>query len=255
MSNYRNETDPAEGFNLAPHSRRDPLHPGFVQLKDYPELIPVLLRAVNDVITTSHIDRERDAGLVEDVEWAAAAAALTAYERMAVSALRVRDAAEETRRIRVDSVAATAEVIADRVTDAAAEVHIVEEASAARVVLIAASAATEMAESIGLDNETSASVAAALVVKAVSDAAAVTASERADAASCLAQAAADAATDAARAAASTAWATELEVITDASDHHQNALETCYEVAAATAQAVLTHKLGADPANRTNRRRF
>jgi len=249
MSNYRDETDPAEGFTLSQHARRDPLHPGFAQLKDYPELIPALLRAVDEVITTSHIDRKRDAGLVEDVEWAAAAAALTAYERMAVSALRVRDAAEETRRIRVDSVAATAEVIADRVTDAAAEMHIVEEASAARVVLIAASAATQLAESIGLDDETAASVAAALVVKAVSDAAAVTAGERADAASSLAQAAADAATDAARAAASTAWATELEVITDAADRHQNALETCYEIAAATAQAVLSHQLGTDPSSR------
>jgi len=255
MSSYRDETDPAQSLNLSQHSRGGPIHPGFAQLKDHPELIPVLTEAVNDVIATSRIDRERDPGLVEDVEWAAAAAALTAFERMASTAIRVREAAEQTRRVRIDSVAATAEVIADRVTDAAAEVHIVEEATAARVVLIAASAATELAESIGLDNETTASIAAALVVKAVSDAAAVTASERADAASGLAQAAAEAATDAAQTAASTAWDTELEVITNAAERHQHALVTCYEVAAATAQAVLAQQLGTDPTHRTNRRRF
>ena len=72
---------------------------------------------------SSHLDRERYAVLVESVEWAAAAAALTAYQRMAISALRVGDAAEHSRRATADAVAATAEVIADRVTDAAAEIH------------------------------------------------------------------------------------------------------------------------------------
>ena len=180
MSTFRAETDSSESFDPEP-ARLDPLRTVFVQLKDYPELIPVLTQVVDEAITSSHLDRERDAGLVEHIERAAAAATLTTYERLAVSALRVSDAADEARRARADSVAASAEVIAGRVTDAAAEVHNIEAASAADVVQVAANAASEMAESIGLDDETAASAAAALVVRAVSDAAAVTASARADA--------------------------------------------------------------------------
>jgi len=245
MSNDRVETESPDGLTLARPSRPDRLHPGFAQLKDHPELIPVLTQAINEVIKSNHINRDRQAALVENVEWAAAAAALITYQRMAVSALRVSDAADGARRARAESVAVTAEVIADRVTDAAAEVSIVEEASAAHLVLVAASAAAELAASVGVDDETTASVAAALVVKAVSEAAAVTASARADAASNLAQAAAEAATDAAKEAATTALAAELEVITDASDRHRSALETCYEVATVTAQAELTRHSGED----------
>jgi len=244
MSTFRAETDSSESFDPQP-ARLDPLRAVFVQLKDYPELIPVLTQVVDEAITSRHLDRERDAGLVEYVEWAAAAAALATYERLAVSALRVSDAADEARRVRADSVAASAEVIAGRVTDAAAEVHNMGAASAAHVVQVAANAASEMAESIGPDDETAAPAAAALVVRAVSDAAAVTASERADAASTLAQAAAAAATDIAAEAASTASAAELVVITDASDRRQEALETCFEVATAAAQAVLAHQSAAD----------
>ena len=46
-------------FTLARPSRLDPLHPGFVQLKDHPELIPVLTQAINEVIKSSHLNRER----------------------------------------------------------------------------------------------------------------------------------------------------------------------------------------------------
>jgi len=240
MSTHRAETDPSEGVSLPQHSRMDPMPHAFVQLADHPELIPVITQAVDDVLKSSHLDRERNAGLVESVEWAAAAAALTAYQRMAISALRVGDAAEHSRRATADAVAATAEVIADRVTNAAAEIHTIDDASAAHLALIAARAATELAGSIGAEeDEIAASVAAALVVKAVSDAAAVTASARAGAATSLAQAAADAATNAAQVAASTAWAAQLDLIGEASDHQKNALETCYKVAAATAQAVIT----------------
>lgn len=245
MSNYRAETAPTEGFSRPQPLPVDALRPGFVQLQKYPELIPVLTQAVDAVINRSTIDSERDADLLEEVERAAAAAALTTYERMAVSAHQVRDAADEARKARADSVAATAEVMAERVTDAAAEVHKVEEASAAHLVSVAANAASELAASVRLDDESAASAAAALVVKALSEAAAVTASARADAASGLAQAAADAATDVAVDAASTAMAAELDQIANASERREIALEACAEVAAATAEAVLAHRSGAD----------
>ncbi len=243
MINCRDDTDPSVGSNLPQPPRADPLPPGFVWLEDYPELIPVLTRAVDEAIASSHINRERDADLIEDVERAAAASALATYKRMAVSASQASDAANRARRARAHSVAVSAEVIAERVTDAAAEVHNAEEASADHLALAAANAAFELAESVRFDDETAVSTAAALVVRAISDAAAVNTSARADAASSVVQAAADAAADIAGEAASTASAAAFDVIADASDRQRDALETCYEVAAATAHAVLTHQSG------------
>ena len=152
-----------------------PPHPGFVQLEEHPELIPVVTQAVDEVIASSNINRERDADLVEDAEQAAAAAALTTYERMVFAAIQASDAADEARRARAPLVAATAEGIAEVVTDAATEVHNVEEAAADHVTVVAANAASELAALVSLEDETAASTAAALVVKAVSEAAAVNA--------------------------------------------------------------------------------
>jgi hypothetical protein len=245
MSNCRDETDPLDGSALPQPPRADRLHPGFVQLEDYPELIPVLTRAVDEVIDISDVNRERDAAVVEDVERAAAAAALATYQRMAVAAVQAGDTADEARRSQAQLVATTAGVIAERVTDAASEVHTVDVASADHLALVSTNAASELAAGVGLDDETAASTAAALVVKAVSEAAAVNASARAVAASSVAKAAADAAAEVAEEAASAALATQSEVITDASERQQVALATCYEVAVATAQAMLIHQPGVE----------
>jgi hypothetical protein len=110
--------------------------------------------------------------------------------------------------------------------------------------MVAANAATELAALVAFDDELAASTAVALVVEAVSEASAVNTVARADAASSVAQAAADAAAEVADQAASTALATERDVIANAFDRHQDALETCHEVAAAAAQAVLTYQSGA-----------
>lgn len=111
----------------------DPQHPGFVQLEDYPELITVLTQAVDAVIIRSNINRERDADLVEDIERAAAAAAITIYQQTEISASQTVHAAAEARRTKAHLVAANAEMIADRVTAAAAEVHNIAQTSADQV--------------------------------------------------------------------------------------------------------------------------
>jgi hypothetical protein len=245
MTNCRDETDPCDGSQLPQPSRVEPLRAGFVQLENYPELIRVLTRAVDEVINRSDVSRERDGQLAEDVERAAAAAALATYQRLAISAVHASDAAGRARRARAHEVAATAEVMAERVTEAAAQVHNVEMASADHLALVSSSAASELAASVSLDDETAASTAAALVVKAVGQAAAVNASARAAAASSVAKAAAAAAAGVAEEAASTASAAQFDVITEAADRQQIALATCVEVAVATAEAMLTHRSGTD----------
>ena len=52
------------------------------------------------MIASSNINRERDADLINDAEQAAAAAALTTYERMVFAAIQASDAANEARRSR-----------------------------------------------------------------------------------------------------------------------------------------------------------
>jgi hypothetical protein len=245
VTNHVNETDPSDGPNSPHPSRVESLHPGLLQVKDWPELIPVLGQAVDEVINNNFINRERYTDLVDEMERAAAAAALTAYMRLDISSIQVNDAAHDARRVQAYLVAATAQTIAARVIDAAAEIHHVEDAAAAHVASVAASAASELAELIGPEDETVASAAAALVVKAVNEAAAVNTEARADAATIVAQAAAEAAADVAEAAASTASAVESDFIANALDGHQDALEACFKVAAAAAQAMLTHRLGTD----------
>ncbi|HEX8508765.1 MAG TPA: hypothetical protein VF635_04620 [Propionibacteriaceae bacterium] len=241
MPDYRDATDSSDGSTRRQHLLHAP-HPGFAQLKDYPELKEVLTQAVDEVITSSNINRGRDAILIEGVERAVAAAALTTYQKLAVSAEQTSDA-DHARRAQAHSAATTGEVIAEQVTDAAAALHDVQEASAAQVASVAADAASELAASVGEGDETAASGAAALVVTAVSDAAAIRASARATAASLAAHAAADAAAHAAEEAVSTASAAEVDAITDASDRQQDALQTCYQVATATTQALLSHYPG------------
>jgi len=245
LTDCRDQTDASEGSHHSQLPRAEPPPPGLVHLKDHPELIPVVMRAVDEVIDGRLLTRERNAGLIDDIEQAAAAAALANYERMAETATEVSEVAAEARRDRARSVAASAEAIAERVADTAAEVHTVEEALADRLAAVAANAASELAARVGLDDETAASVAAALVVRAVSAAAAVDADARAGAASSVAQAAAGAAAGIAKEAASTASAAGFDVITAALARHQVALETCYEAAAAAAREVLTHQSGAD----------
>jgi len=247
MSDGRSGTDPSEGSKSPRPSRVDPLHAAFVQLQAYPELIPVVRQAVDQVLANSNINQERVPDLVEDVEGAAAAAALAVYEQLGVTVSQVSGAAEEARRAQADAVAARAEVIAERVTDAAAEVLAVEEAAADYRVLIAAKVASDLAGSVTLNDETAA-LAAALVVNAVRDAAAVSADAVAESASIVAQAAADAAADtadAAEQAASSALAAERELLTNARDSHKTTLEACFKVAAATAQAILNYLSRAD----------
>ena len=228
-----------------PVSSVGPPRPGLVRLQEHPELIPIVTQAVDEVITSSYTNRDRDANLINDAEQAAWAAALITYERMVLAVIQASDAATQARRDRTSSVAATAEEIAEVVTDTAVEVHNVEEAAGQHVSWVAANAASALAALVTLEGEAAASTAAALVLKAVSEAAAVNTLARADAASNVAQAAAEAAAEAADAAACTALATEENVITNAFDRHQDALKTCREVAAAAAQAVLTHHTGQD----------
>jgi hypothetical protein len=246
MTDFRERMNPSDDFNRPQPERPDPPHPRFAQLEEHPELIPVVRQAVDEVITSRNLNRERHADLVMDAEQAAAAAALTTYERMVLSAIQAADATNDARQARAHVVAATAAGIADVVTETAAEVHNVEEAAADYVAVVAANAASKLATLVKLDDETAASTAAALVIKAVSEAAAVNTEATADAASSVAQAAADAAADIAGQAACTALAAESDMITNAFDRHRDTLKTCYEDAAGAAQAVLTPQSGANP---------
>jgi len=246
MTDGREQIDSSSESKLRQPTWFDPSHPGFFELEDHPELVPVVTWAVDEVFASSNRNRERDADLVRDAEKAAAAAALITYERMVLAAIQASDVADEARRARAPLVAATAEGIAEVVTETATEVHNVEEAAADYITVVAADAASELAALVSREDETAASTAAALVVQAVSEAAAVNTVARADAASSVAQAAADAAAEVAEEAASTARGAERDMISTALDRHQDALETCYEVAAAAAQAVLTQPSGAGP---------
>ena len=246
MAESREQIDSSTDVNLPQATWFDSSQPGFVELDEHPELLPVVTRAVEEVFASSNLNRERDADLVRDAERAAAAAALITYERMVLAAIHASDVADEARRARAPLVSAKADGIAEVVTDAATEVNNVEEAAAYYVSSVAAKAASEVAALVSLEDEAAASTAAALVVRAVSDAAAVNTVARADAASSVAQAAADAAAEVADEAASTALAAERDMISTALDRHQDALQTCYEVAVAAAQAVLTHRSDADP---------
>jgi hypothetical protein len=240
MPTHLDEAGPPASTTLRKSPGTDPPRTGFVALKGYPELTAVLVRAVDEVIAGSSINRERDAALVEDVERAAAVAALTAYQSLAIAALEAEDAADAARRTRRRCDAATAEVVAERVTGTAAARHDVEEAAADRVALVAANAAAELAASAGVDDEPAGSAAAALVVHAVGEAAAAQTSTRAQTAAQVALAAADAAADLAEKAASSASAAEVAGFPDAENRHQDALHTCYLVAVSTARAMLTH---------------
>jgi len=190
MTDRRDEIDPSAGSYLPQPSEVVPLHPGLGQLGDHPELILVVTRAVDEVIKSNNVNRKRDADLVEDVEQAAVAAALTTYQRMVVSVHQASHAADQARLLRGPLVVATAKVLAESVTDTAAEVHNVEDAAADHVAWVAANAASEVAALVSFDDEAAAATAAALVVKAVSDAAAVNMTARADAAASVTQAAA-----------------------------------------------------------------
>ena len=243
MSNYRHETELEGGSDRRQSASEAPVQGDLAQVQRYPELVAVVTQAVDEVLTTSSVDCNHAADLVEDAERAATATALTTYQRMAVAANEARDAADHARRRQANAAAAAAEVVAERVTETAAALHHVEEASAAQVALVAAHAAAELAASVGPDDEMVASAAAALVVEAVGEAAAVKATARAEAASLVARAAADAAAEVADEATSTASAAEQESLTDASVRQQDALETCYQVAVTTAQAMLTHHSG------------
>ncbi|HWI00282.1 MAG TPA: hypothetical protein VNT27_08115, partial [Propionibacteriaceae bacterium] len=96
MTERRKDASSSDGFNRPLLSRVDTLHPGIVGLENHPELIPLVQQAVDEVIA-SNPNRELDADLVNDVERAAAAAALTTYQRMVFSAIRVADAAGKAR--------------------------------------------------------------------------------------------------------------------------------------------------------------
>jgi len=246
MTDAREQIDSSSHANLPQPTWFDSSHPGFVELEEHHELIPVVTRAIDEVFAGSNLNRERVADLLRDAEEAAAAAALITYERLVLAAIHASDVADEARRARAPLVSATAEGIAEVATDAATEVNNVEEAAAEYLTFVAANAATELAALVSLEDEAAASTAAALVVRAVSEAAAINTIARADAASSVAQAAADAAAEVADEAASTALAAERDMISTALDRHQDALQTCYEVAAAAAQAVLTHRSDADP---------
>jgi hypothetical protein len=63
MIKGRGRTDPSDRSEPSHLSRLDPPHPGFAQLEDHPDLIPVLTEAVDQVLTISNIDKERDADL------------------------------------------------------------------------------------------------------------------------------------------------------------------------------------------------
>ena len=188
MTDCHEEIDSSTDATLPPPSWAGP-HPGYDQLEEHPELIPVVTKAVDEVLASGKFSREQDADLVEEAEHAAAAAALTTYERMVFAAIQASEAADEIRRALAPMVAAAAEGIAEVVTDAAAEMHNVEEAAAEHVKLVAANAATELAALVAFDDELAAATAVALVVKAVGEAAAVNTVARADAASEVAQAA------------------------------------------------------------------
>ena len=242
MTDCREEINSSAETALAPPHKLGP-HLGHDQLEEHPELIAVVTRAVDEVLANSNISRERKADLVDEAEQAAAAAALSTYQRMVFAAIQASDAADEIRRALGPMVAAAAAGIADVVTDAATEMHNVEEAAAEHVRMVAANAAADLAALVAFDDEIAASTAVALVLKAVSEAAAVNTMARADAASSVAQAAADAAAEVADQAASTALAAEQDVIANAFNRHLDALETCHEVAAAAARAVLTHQYG------------
>ena len=88
MTNTREEIDLSAGSNPPQLSRVGTPHPGFVQLEEHPELIPVVTEAVDKVIASSNINRQRDVGLVNAAEQAAATAALTTYERMVFAAIQ-----------------------------------------------------------------------------------------------------------------------------------------------------------------------
>lgn len=246
MTHNRDETDPAGGSNPRQPPRKGSPHTSFDQLEGYPELIAVVAEAVERAVTNSSVDREHDSDLVEDVERAAATAALTTHQRLTASALQASDSAGEDRRTQARSNAATGAVIAERVTEAATALHAAEEASADPVALVAEDAASAMATTVRLDDEAAASTAAGVVVEAVREAAAVKTRARAEAASQVAHAAADAAAAAAAQAASTASTAEVNAITDSANRHQQTLEACYEVAAATATAMLTHLASTHP---------
>ena len=250
MTDSRDATDPSDRSNLRQPLWADPPHPVLNQLEGYPELRAVLTQAVNQVITNSSVNRERDADLVEDVERAAMDAALTTYQRLTASASQASNTADEARHAQAHTATATAEVKAERVADSAAALHHVEEASADQVALVAAKAAAEVAATAHPDDDAGIAAAAALVVEAVHEAAAVKVSAAADAAARATHAAADAAADAAEEAASSASVAEVDAITDANARQQNTLQTCYEVAAATAQAMLTHRTRSNSPNRT-----
>ena len=244
MAERSKKTDLFDGTGPA-HPRRA-RQPGFAQLKDYPELIPLLDQAVDEVLEAHDINREREPDLAGDVERAAATAALATYRRTVGSATSAGAAVNEARQDRARSVAAAAEVIAGRVAVAAAETHLLEEARAERLAEVAAKAASELAAQVGFDDETAAAVAAALVIRAVGEAAAVNASARARAVLQVAQAAADAAASVAEGAAAAALAADVDLITKALHSHLHALEACYEAAAAAAHAVLARRSGAGP---------
>lgn len=245
MTDCREKIDSSAETTRPPPALVGP-HLGYDQLEEHPELIPVVRQAVEESLASSNIGRERDADLVDEAERAAAAAALTTYERMVLAAIQASEAADEIRRALAPMVTAAAEGIAEVVTDAAAEMHNVEEAAAEHVKMVAANAATKLAALVAFDDEIAASTAVALVIKAVSEAAAVNTEARADAASSVAQAAADAAAEVADQAASTALAAERDVIANAFDRHEDALETCHQVAAAAARAVLSHQSDPHP---------
>jgi hypothetical protein len=248
MTNCPGQPEPPAGSNLPEPARGDAPDHDLGQLEHYPELIPVLTQAVDEVIKSSNINRQRDADLVEDVERAATAAALVTYQRLEVWAVQASDADDEARRTQAESVAAAARVIAERVSDAATEVHDAEDALAEQLAQVAANAASDLAALGSHDEETAASTAAALVVRAVSEAASVNNGARASAALGVAQAAAAAAASVVEESASTAWDAESDVIANALDRHQDALKTCYQVAAAAAQAVLTHPSASGPSD-------
>ena len=240
MPSHLHDTSPRDRPALRQPSATDWPHRGPVPLEGYPELTAVLVRAVDEVIASGHLDREQDAELVEAVERAAAVAALTAYQQLAVSAREAGDAADAARRTRRHWDAASAEAAADRVTRAAVARHTVEEAAADRIALVAANAAAELAVSAGVDDGPADSAAAALVVYAVGEAAAAQASSRAKAAAQVALAAAHAAADLAEEAVSSGSTAEVDAIAEAAQRHQNALHTCHLVAVATARAMLIH---------------
>jgi hypothetical protein len=235
-------------FRFSPaeqHSSGGARSAGRTLIAHYPELEPILERAVNATVHTFGINEETDAPLILDLAEAVAADLISAYAPIAAIATRTARTAGRSRAARLLEAARTAQVMADRVAEAAATLQARGDASAKTMALEASVAANRLAAAVAPGDEVAAATAAAHVATAVHQASAAKAHDRALAAAIVAQEAAAAAAQVADGADSQNVINELQVFEAATAVQTIALATCYQVAINAAATAAERALAVD----------